>query len=92
MWEETQMENWYGTLINQNNRHRELLRVAEEEQRGRQCQADSPPAFRVQRLADLAVLVGIVAVALRGSLPKPRSSQKAETQTAPGATPRSVKA
>jgi hypothetical protein len=86
------MENWYGTLINQNNRHRELLRVADQEQRAKQCQADSRPAFRVQRLANLAVLIGIVAVALRGAMPKRGNRQPSKPQPVPGATPRSVKA
>ncbi len=86
------MENWYGTLINQNNRHRELLELADQERRANQRHAGSRPAFRVQRLADLAVLIGIVIMALRGSMPKARRNRGLEAQGAPGATPRSVNA
>lgn len=86
------MENWYGTLINQNNRHRELLQAAEQERLANRLRADSPPGFRVQRLADVAVLIGIVLMALGGAMPKGRSGRGRTAQTAPGATPRGVNA
>jgi len=86
------MENWYGTLINQNNRHHELQQAAARERLADQCQAGSRPAFRVQRLADLAVLIGIALMALRGAMPKGGSERIPKTQSAPGATPRSVNA
>jgi hypothetical protein len=86
------MENWYGSFINQNNRHRELLEAAARERLANKCQAASRPSFRVQRLADLAVLIGIALMALGGVRHKGRSSQRRETQGTPGVAPRSVEA
>jgi len=86
------MENWYGTLINQNNRHRELLKAADDERLANECQAANRRAFHVQRLADLAVLIGIALMALGGATPKGRRSRPSKTQTAPGAARRTVNA
>jgi hypothetical protein len=86
------VENWYGTVINQNSRHRELLEAAEKERLAKKCAAESESGFRVQRLADLAVLVGIALMALRGAMPKRQRKQSTQPQTPPTATPRSVNA
>jgi len=86
------MENWYGTVINQNSRHRELLEAAEKERLGKECQAESEPGFRVQRLADLAVLIGLGLMALRGAWPKRQRRQPTQAKTPSSATPRSVNA
>ena len=81
------MENWYGTLINQSNRHRELLEQAARERVANVALACRRHAIRVlsnaiSGLMAFVVVAGVARIALRRDDGQRLSSENGSPQCA----------